>query len=87
MNIVIDIGNTNVKVATFNGNMLANNKVLAYSKLIPYLKDLKFDSGIISNVGNQKLELELLRIYPDLITVSTNLKFPIKFLYQSIFCF
>ena len=73
-----------MKVATFKGNLLLNNKVLAYSKLIPYLKDLKFNSGIVSNVGNQNLERELLRAYPDLITVSTNLKFPIKFLYQSM---
>ena len=84
MNLVIDIGNTNVKVAIFNGDLLVNNKVLSSSKLIHYLKNLKFDSGIISNVGNQNLEKELLNIYPNLITLSTNLKFPIQFLYQSM---
>ena len=73
-----------MKVATFNGDLLLNNKVLAYSKVIHYLKDLKFDSGIVSNVGNQDLEQELLRAYPDLITLTTNLNFPIQFLYQSM---
>ena len=84
MNLVIDIGNTNVKVATFNGDLLVKNKVLAYSNLIYYLKDLKFSNGIVSNVGNQNLERELLNIYPNLITLSTILKFPIQFLYQSM---
>ena len=84
MNVVIDIGNSNVKVATFNEDFLLNNEVLEYSKLIQYLKDLNFNSGIISNVGNQNLESELLNRYTNLISLSSKLNFPIQFFYQSM---
>ena len=56
-----------MKVATFNEDFLLNNEVVEYSKLIQYLKDLNFNCGIISNVGNQNLESELLNKYPNLI--------------------
>ena len=84
MKLVIDIGNSNVKVATFNEDFLLINEVLEYSKLIQYLKDLNFNSGIISNVGNQNLESELLNKYPNLISLSSKLNFPIQFSYQSM---
>tara|TARA_Y100000385_G_C12989905_1_gene592305 strand:+ start:509 stop:1198 length:690 start_codon:yes stop_codon:yes gene_type:complete len=73
-----------VKVATFSGSSLINNEVLEYSKLINYVKDLSFKYGIISNVGNQNLEAELLSIQPNFISLSTNLNFPIKFEYHSM---
>jgi type III pantothenate kinase len=84
LNIVIDIGNTIVKVATFQDKNLIAKDVLEYSELIQFLKAIKFKKGIISNVGNENLENQVLAIYPFIISMSNDLSMPLKSHYSSM---
>ena len=59
MNLIIDIGNTNVKVATFKAGVLIDKEIVGYSQLIHCLNDKSFEKGIVSNVGNEDLEKEV----------------------------
>jgi len=83
MSIVLDIGNTRVKVAQFKNQQLIN--VFFYNKdnIINELKNLTFKTGIISNVGNNKLEKKLLTSFPNLILMSPKLNLPIVIKYKS----
>lgn len=84
MNLVIDIGNTNVKVATFDANYLVDKQVMKYNDLHQYLETKKSNKGIVSNVGNVELVDELLSTYPYLIEMSSKLKLPIDSSYSSM---
>lgn len=83
MNIAIDIGNSRIKVAQFKNQQLLN--VFFYSKdnIINELEKLTFKYGIISNVGNNKLEQKLLTTFPNLVLMSHELNFPIIIKYKS----
>ena len=83
MNIAIDIGNSRIKVAQFKNQQLLN--VFFYSKdnIINELEKLTFKNGIISNVGNNKLEQKLLTTFPNLVLMSHELNFPIIIKYKS----
>ena len=83
MSIVLDIGNTRVKVAQFKNQQLLN--VFFYNKdnIIKEFKNLTFKTGIISNVGNNKLEQKLLTSFPNLVLMSSKLNLPIVIKYKS----
>ena len=51
MSLVIDIGNTRVKVAKFKNKELLKVVFLKQNEVLNELKKLNFKSGIISNVG------------------------------------
>ena len=77
MNIVIDIGNTNAKLATFKDNAIVAKQVVEYDQLLLQLRKLKFTKGIVSNVGNADLENNILCDYSTIISMSSKLKLPI----------
>jgi type III pantothenate kinase len=83
MSVVIDIGNSRVKVAQFKNHQLLN--VFFYNKdnIINELEKLPFKTGIISNVGNNKLGQKLLTSYPNLVLMSHELSLPIIIKYKS----
>jgi type III pantothenate kinase len=83
MSVVIDIGNSRVKVAQFKNHQLLN--VFFYNKdnIINELEKLPFKTGIISNVGNNKLRQKLLTSFPNLVLMSHELNLPIIIKYKS----
>ena len=84
MSLVIDIGNTRVKVAKFKNEELLKVVFLKQNEVLNELKKLNFKSGIISNVGNKSLCQKILKAFPQLIVMSYKLKLPIKINYNSI---
>ena len=84
MSLVIDIGNTRVKVAKFKNEELLKVVFLKQNEVLNELKKLNFKSGIISNVGNKSLCQKILKAFPQLIVMSYKLKLPIKIKYNSI---
>lgn len=84
MNLIIDIGNTIVKVAVFKAGNLMNKEVLNYSDLHSYLSLIKFKKGIVSNVGNEDIENQILSSLPSIISMSNPLNLPIKSSYESM---
>jgi type III pantothenate kinase len=84
MSIVVDIGNSRVKVAQFKNQQLLN--VFFYNKdnFLYELDKLPFKTGIISNVGNNKLGQKLLTSFPNLTLMSPKLKLPIIVKYKSV---
>ena len=83
MSIVLDIGNTRVKVAQFKNQQLLNVFFYKKDNIIKELKNLIFKTGIISNVGNNKLEQKLLKSFPNLVLMSSKLNLPIVIKYKS----
>lgn len=83
MSIVVDIGNSRIKVAQFKDQQLLN--VFLYNKdnIENELEKTPFKTGIISNVGNNKLEQKLLTTFPKLVLMSHELNFPIIIKYKS----
>ena len=55
MSIVVDIGNTRIKVAKFKKKELVKVIFLKQDEVLSELSKLNFKSGIISNVGNKSL--------------------------------
>ena len=84
MNLVIDIGNTNVKLATFKDNAIVAKQVVEYDQLLLQIRKLKFTKGIVSNVGNADLENNILCNYSTIISMSSKLKLPIESSYSSM---
>ncbi len=84
MNLVIDIGNTNVKLSTFKDNAIVAKQVFEYDQLLLQLKKLNYTKGIVSNVGNADLEKNILCDYPTIISMSSKLKLPIESSYSSM---
>ena len=84
MSIVVDIGNTRIKVAKFKNKELVKVTFLKQDEVLNELSKLNFKSGIISNVGNKSLCQKILKSFPELFVMSYKLKFPIKINYTSI---
>ena len=81
MNVIVDIGNTRVKVAIFNANSLKELLFFDHSEWMNYVRSLDSYSLIISNVG---LSNDLVRSkFPDAIYLSHELNFDFKNLYET----
>ena len=55
MYVIIDIGNTLTKVATFEGDRMLQLTKLKDSEVITYIDEYKLYSGLISTVRNGEL--------------------------------
>ena len=83
MNLAIDIGNTNIKAAAFNGSELVEVCVQA-EELSGLLSKYKFGHAIVSKTGKDaELETKLLASGIKVITLSPHLKLPIEILYET----
>ena len=83
MSVVVDIGNSRVKVAQFKNHQLLNVFFHNKDNIINELEKLPFKTGIISNVGNNKLGQKLLTSFPNLVLMSHELNLPIIIKYKS----
>ena len=83
MNLIIDIGNTNVKIAFFKAGELVLKEFVNYDDVIEFLNGKKFNQGLVANVGNQQLLDEILSAYPFIFKMSSELKLPIRCMYES----
>ncbi|MFK5879746.1 MAG: type III pantothenate kinase [Flavobacteriaceae bacterium] len=87
MNLIIDVGNTQVKLAVFEGSELLFNTVCEKDLLIGELQKIKknflINQSIISTVtlfsDNELTEIK--KIYPQLVQLSHNTTVPFKNLY------
>ena len=88
MNLVIDIGNTQVKAALFKGNTLFKKEIISKDEIINSLKKIseehKISSAILSNVGNtNEFMLNKLKQLFKLILLNASTKIPFTNLYET----
>ena len=89
MNLIIDVGNTSVKLAVFSKNKLFRKVTVPSNQLVKEVKSLKtkhknISNGIISTVGNSKakdVRKSLREI--NIIELNYNTNLPFKNLYKS----
>ncbi|NRA91940.1 MAG: type III pantothenate kinase [Psychroserpens sp.] len=89
MNLIIDVGNTLVKLAVFHNNMLFERSVVASNAMLTEAKHYLtkypiISNGIISSVGrsNQK-DVEALQSEIDVLVLSHDLNLPFTNLYAT----
>lgn len=89
MNLIVDIGNTLVKIAVFQNDTLLEKQTVEISEVDDLLKKIFRDypniqKSILSSVGKlPKVVLENLKTHCDVMILNANLKFPFKNLYAT----
>ncbi|MFT6064476.1 MAG: type III pantothenate kinase [Paraglaciecola sp.] len=88
MNLIIDVGNTRVKAAVFEGHTLvyiyAFNKSRIISEVKKIIKNYKITLGIMSSVGlSRSKKIEKLHELIDFMVVSSKIETPFKNLYAT----
>jgi len=83
MNLVIDVGNTRIKIAVFKGLELLHNETFT-SKLfleitLNIIEKYQCKNAIISSVGNQKkIEIQKIKAKINLVELNSETKVPFK---------
>jgi len=89
MYLIIDVGNTFVKLAVFENNKLKNKQVVKLNKLLEETKhlknsNLKIKQAIISSVGKlTDQDISVLKVLFDLTILNSDTKLPFNNLYQT----
>jgi type III pantothenate kinase len=89
MNLVIDIGNSHIKLATFNGkgDLFEDfrKEKSAFSEIINLIEKIPAQKAIISAVGRLEPEYReiFIKSFPELIFLNKNTPLPIKVLYKT----
>lgn len=89
MNLIIDVGNTFIKLAVFNGNAIKSKDVVKVNQLLNHINFLKKENkgitkAIISSVGKLKnKDVGFLSKSYDLTLLDSNTKLPFKNLYST----
>ncbi len=88
MNLILDIGNTNAKLAIFNGEEIIHSEIVSYTNLMfvlnSYLKKFDITKSILSNVGADIEGLEFfLKNHFYLIKLNSKTKLPISINYET----
>ena len=89
MNLIIDVGNSFVKLAVFSGNKLKKNVVAKPESMIQEIKSLKrhyksLNNAIISSVGNMNFgDLVIIEKEFDLMILNSSTKLPFRNLYET----
>jgi len=89
MYLIIDVGNTFVKLAVFENNKLKNKQVVKLNKLLEETKhlknsNLKIKQAIISSVGKlTDQDILVLKTLFDLTILNSDTKLPFNNLYQT----
>ena len=81
MSLIVDIGNTRVKVANFEGNSLNGVEFFNHELWIPYVKSKSEDSLLISNVGMDDIVVK--EYFPEALILTHKLKFGFENLYAT----
>ena len=84
MYIIIDIGNSITKVATFKGDRMSQLIKLKDHEVITYLDKFKSCSGLISTVRNGELTQNIQKNCKLFLSFKTSLKLPIQLHYESL---
>lgn len=84
MYIIIDIGNSITKVATFKGDRMSQLIKLKDHEVITYLDKFKSCSGLISTVRNGELTQDIQKNCKLFLSFKTSLKLPIQLHYESL---
>ena len=83
MNLVLDIGNTLVKIAFFNDGDLIERCNCHLDELSTILTNKDYDKGIVCSVNTVAHSHELLKLNPELILLNEKFKLPVINLYSS----
>ncbi|MFD1293468.1 type III pantothenate kinase [Lutibacter holmesii] len=88
MNLIIDVGNSRVKMAVFNKSELIHYEIFTYENLLKealaLIENYKCKQGIISFVGPiKKNEIIVLESKIDLIILNSETKLPFKNCYST----
>jgi type III pantothenate kinase len=88
MNLIIDVGNTRVKAAVFEGHILVNTYVFQKSRIVSevkkIIKNYKITRAILSSVALMPLKkIEKLQKLTDFMLISSKIKAPFKNLYTT----
>ena len=83
MNVVIDIGNTSSKVATFKNNKLIELHACMANEVIQLLTSIKFEKGIVSSVREDEFSAVIVNQYPSIIKLTQELNSPIVNAYST----
>jgi type III pantothenate kinase len=83
VNVVIDIGNTSSKVATFKNNKLIELQACMANEVIQLLSSIKFEKGIVSSVKEDEFSAEIVNQYPSIIKLTQELKNPVVNAYST----
>ena len=84
MYIIIDIGNSITKVATFEGDRISQLIKLKDHEVITYLDKFKSCSGLISTVRNGDLTQNIQKNCKSFLSFKTSLKLPIQLHYETL---
>ena len=84
MYIIIDIGNSITKVATFEGDRMSQPIKLKDHEVITYLDKFKSCSGLISTVRNGDLTQNIQKNCKSFLSFKTSLKLPIQLHYETL---
>lgn len=88
MNLIIDVGNTRVKVAVFKNSELIHNEIFTNENLlngaIEIIEKHQCKNAIISSVGNiKKSDLALIKSKINLVELNSETKIPFKNAYAT----
>lgn len=83
MHLIIDAGNTRIKLAVFNNDELIHNEIITYleleKKAFFLIEKYKISEGIISSVGDVKKDVFLkIESKIKLLTLTSEVKIPFK---------
>jgi len=89
MNLIIDVGNTQVKVAVFKNFKIVHKEVTEVNNLLKTIKSLKkkyqaLNYGIISSVGNlDESVIDSINLSINILVLNSQTKLPFKNLYKT----
>jgi len=89
MNLIIDVGNTFVKLAVFEGNQIIYKNVVESVAVLEEVKTIKtkfiaIKKAIISSVGKlNENDVESIKQYFELLILDSNIKLPFKNRYET----
>ena len=84
MNLIIDIGNSRVKLALFKSDKLIEIKTIKESELIEKVSSINFNSGIISSVGKEQTVDNFSSLFSQVKVLNHKMNFPITLKYDSV---
>lgn len=88
MNLIIDVGNSFVKLAVFEDSRIVHKEVVLESVCLEHIKVIKgifcINNAIISSVGKlSKPDVEVIGSYFNLMNLDADTKLPFKNLYET----
>lgn len=84
MNLIIDIGNSRVKLALFQNDKLIEIHNVIETDLIDKVSSINFNSGIISSVGKEQTVDDFSSFFSHVKVLNHKMNFPIILKYDSL---